>query len=104
ARNMKKATTPMAFMFEMPSFELPQFEFPKLEVQTAFRELAEKGVAQVKVSCEEAKNAAEDTTDLLEDAYAAAANGATAYNLKLIEAVRTNTSAAFDYARELLDV
>ena len=50
------------------------------------------------------KAAAEEATDLLEDTYTTAAKGAADYNLKIIEAARANTNAAFDYARELLDV
>jgi hypothetical protein len=34
--------------FEMPKFEMPKFEVPKFEVPTAFREFAEKGIAQAK--------------------------------------------------------
>ena len=34
--------------FEMPKFEMPKFEMPKFEVPTAFREIAEKGIAQAK--------------------------------------------------------
>ncbi len=41
---------------------------------------------------------------MLEDTYTTAAKGAADYNLKVIEAARANTNAAFDYARELLDV
>ena len=53
---------------------------------------------------ERVKAAAEEATDVLEDTYTTAAKGAADYNLKVIEAARTNTNAAFDYARELLDV
>ena len=34
--------------FEMPKFEMPKFEMPKMEVPAAFREFAEKGIAQAK--------------------------------------------------------
>jgi len=90
--------------FEIPKFEMPKFEMPKFEVPAAFREFAEKGVAQAKDAYEKVKAAAEEATDLLEDTYTTAAKGAADYNLKMIEAARTNTNAAFDYARELLDV
>jgi len=46
----------------------------------------------------------EEAADLLENTYTTVAKGATDYNLKLIEIARTNTRAAFDYARELLGV
>jgi len=91
-------------LFEMPKFEMPKFEMPKFEVPAAFRELAEKGVAQAKENYERVKAAAEEATDVLEDTYTTAAKGAADYNLKVLEAARANTNALFDYARELLDV
>jgi len=99
-----KAAAPITPMFEMPKFEMPKFEIPKFEVPAAFREFAEKGVAQAKDTYEKVKAAAEEATDVLEDTYTTAAKGAADYNLKVIEAARANTNAAFDYARELLDV
>jgi len=99
-----KAAAPVSSIFELPKFDLPKFDLPKLEVPAAFREIAEKGVAQAKDAYERVKAAAEEATDLLEDTYTTAAKGAADYNLKVIEAARTNTNAAFDYARELLDV
>jgi phasin len=99
-----KSTPPVSSIFELPKFDLPKFDLPKLEVPAAFREIAEKSVAQAKDAYERVKAAAEEATDLLEDTYTTAAKGAADYNLKVIEAARTNTNAAFDYARELLDV
>ncbi|MGA8996781.1 MAG: hypothetical protein WB463_02755, partial [Pseudolabrys sp.] len=52
--------------FEMPKFEMPKFEMPKFEVPTAFREFAEKGIAQAKENYEKVKSAAEQATDVLE--------------------------------------
>jgi phasin len=99
-----KATAPASSIFELPKFDLPKFDLPKLEVPAAFREIAEKSVAQAKDAYERVKAAAEEATDVLEDTYTTAAKGAADYNLKVIEAARANTNAAFDYARELLDV
>jgi hypothetical protein len=46
----KKAKPAAADMpkFEMPKFEMPSFDMPKIEVPAAFREIAEKGIAQCK--------------------------------------------------------
>jgi len=99
-----KPVAPVSSIFELPKFDLPKFDLPKLEVPAAFREIAEKSVAQAKDAYERVKAAAEEATDLLEDTYTTAAKGAADYNLKVIEAARANTNAAFDYARELLDV
>lgn len=88
--------------FEMPKFEMPKFEMPKFETPAAFRELAEKGIAQAKDNYEKMKNAAEQATDLLEDTYSNASKGVSDYGLKVIEAARANSNAAFDLFGELL--
>ena len=89
--------------FDMPKFEFPKFDIPKLEVPAAFRDLAEKSIAQAKTGYEKMNSAAEETTTVLEDTYAKASKGTTEYNLKLIEAARVNTNAAFDFATELFN-
>ena len=88
--------------FEMPKFEIPKFDLPKMEVPAAFREIAEKGLAQAKDNYEKMKTVAEETTDVLEDSYATASKGASEYGLKLIETSRANTNAAFDFFGQLL--
>jgi phasin len=88
--------------FEMPKFEMPSFDMPKMEVPAAYRELAEKTIAQTKENYDKMKTAAEDATELLEDTYATAAKGATGYGLKLIEIARANSNSAFDLYGELL--
>lgn len=99
-----KPTTALPPMFDVPKFEMPKFDLPKFEVPPAFREIAEKSVAQAKEAYDKVKAAAEEATDALEDTYTTAAKGASDYNLKVIEAARANTNAAFDFAREMLDV
>ena len=88
--------------FEMPKFEIPNFEMPKMEIPAAFRELAEKSVSQAKETYEKMKSAAEQATDVLEDTYATASKGYSDYGLKLIEAARANTNAAFDFATQMM--
>jgi phasin len=89
---------------KFPKFDIPKFDIPHLEVPAAFREFAEKGVSQAKDNWEKMKAATEEATDLLEDSYTSAAKGASDYGLKLIEAARANTNAAFDFASELMTV
>lgn len=91
-----------ATMFEMPKFDIPKFEMPNVEVPTAFREIAEKGVAQAKENYEKMKSAAEEATDILEDTYATASKGCSDYGLKLIENGRANTHASFDLMASLM--
>ena len=97
-----KPTKPPAVGFEMPKFDMPKFDMPKVEMPAAFRELAERGVAQAKDTYEKMKAAAEEATDVLETTYSTAAKGASDYGLKVIEAARVNTNAAFDFAGELM--
>lgn len=90
--------------FETPKFEMPSFDMPRMEIPAAFREFAEKGASQAKETYEKMKAAAEEVTDVLEDTYANAAKGYADYGLKLIEATRVNTNAAFDFYAELMSV
>ncbi len=97
-----KTSKPATGAFEMPKFELPKFEMPKVEMPAAFREFAERGVAQAKDTYEKMKAAAEEATDMLETTYSTASKGASDYGLKVIEAARVNTNAAFDFASEMI--
>jgi phasin len=97
-----KTSKPSTSAFEMPKFEIPKFEIPKVEMPAAFREFAERGVAQCKDTYEKMKAAAEEATDVLETTYSTATRGASDYGLKVIEAARVNTNAAFDFAGELI--
>jgi phasin len=100
----KSSPAPAASGFELPKFEIPTFEMPKMEIPAAFREFAEKGVSQAREAYEKMKTVAEEATDVLEDTYANASKGAADYGLKLIEASRINTNAAFDFYSELMTV
>jgi phasin len=98
----KAKSKPAPSAFEMPKFEMPKFEIPKVEMPAAFREFAERGVAQCKDTYEKMKAAAEEATDVMETTYSTASKGASDYGLKVIEAARTNTNAAFDFFGELI--
>ena len=97
-----KPVATSASAFEMPKFEMPKFEMPKMEVPAAFREVAEKGVAQAKEQYEKMKSAAEDATEMLEETYTTTSKGCSAYGLKLVETAKANSNAAFDLFGELL--
>src|SRR6201995_610072 len=77
------------------------FEGTAKEATTAFREMAEKGIVQAKDNYAKMKSAAEEATGIMESTYANASKGAADYGLKMIEAARTNSNAAFDFAAEL---
>jgi phasin len=97
-----KTSKPAPGPFDMPKFEMPKFDIPNVEMPAAFREIAERGVAQAKDTYEKMKAAAEEATDVLETTYSTATKGASDYGLKMIEAARVNTNAAFDFANELI--
>jgi phasin len=81
---------------------MPKFDMPTMEVPAAFRELAEKSLAQAKENYEKMKSVAEEATDLLEDTYATASKGYTGYGLKVIETARANSDSAFDLMTDLM--
>ena len=89
-------------LFEFPKFVMPNFELSKFEIPSEFHGLAEKSASQAKETCEKMKNATEEMTDRFKDAYTAATKGAADYGARLIDAARTNTNTAFDYAINLL--
>ncbi len=97
-----KTSKPSSGAFEMPKFEMPKFDIPKVEMPAAFREFAERGVAQAKDTYEKMKAAAEEATDVLETTYSTATKGASEYGLKVIDTARINANAAFDFAGELI--
>ena len=99
-----KAPATVVPMFEMPKFDIPKFEMPKMEVPAAFREFAEKGVAQTKDAYEKMKAAAEESTEMLETCYSTASKGSTEYGLKVLEIARHNTNATFDFIESLFGV
>src|SRR5271169_6867438 len=78
------------------------FEASTKEASTAFREFAEKGIVQAKDNYAKMKTAAEEASGILEHTYANASKGAGDYGLKVIEAARANSNAAFAFAPELL--
>ena len=83
--------------------ERSAFELPKVEIPAAFRDMAEKGVSQAKETYEKFKSVAEEATDVIEDAFATAAKGASELGLKMIEAARANSNSNFDFATKLLN-
>jgi phasin len=103
---IEAATTPKSKAKPAPApsnvFEMPKFDMPKFEMPTAFREMAEKGIAMAKDNYDKMKTTAEEATDVLEETYGAASKGCSNYGLKVIEAGRANTNATFDLMNELL--
>ncbi len=90
--------------FGMPNYAMPQFALPKMEMPEAFREMAERGVAQVRDIFDKTKTATEEATDRIKSTCMTAAKGTADYNRKVMEIARTNANAASNYAYELMGV
>jgi phasin len=102
AKSKSKAVATPANVFEFPKFDMAKFEMPKFEIPSAFREMAEKGIAMAKENYDKMKTTAEDATDVLEETYSTASKGCSGYGLKVIETARVNSNATFDLLGELL--
>jgi phasin len=103
AKTAKPMSATTTATFAIPKSEIPRFDMPKMEIPT-FREFAEKGASQAQENYKKMKTAADEATDALEETYAIVTKGTADYGLKLIEAARTNTNAAFTFYGELMAV
>src|SRR6476660_4575146 len=74
------------------------------EVPEQMRAFAEKGVSQARDSYAKFKDAAETHNGTIEAVFTSASKGASAYNAKLIEFFKANTSASLDFAQELFEI
>jgi phasin len=107
AASKPKAPRPspqIASSFELPKFDPTKFELPNMEVPAAFREFAEKSVAQAQDTYEKVKAAAAEATNVLEETCTAAAQGTAEYNRKAVEAASSHADTFFNFALALLNV
>ncbi|QWG19301.1 phasin [Bradyrhizobium sediminis] len=74
------------------------------EVPEQVRAFAEKGVSQARDSYAKFKDAAETHNSAIEAMFSSASKGASEYSAKLMEIMKTNTSATLDFAQELIGV
>jgi phasin len=74
------------------------------EVPEQMRAFAEKGVSQARDSYAKFKDAAETHNGTIEAVFSSASKGASAYNAKLLEFFKANTSSSLDFAQELVSV
>jgi phasin len=72
------------------------------EVPEQVRAFAEKGVSQARESYTKFKDAAETHNSTIEAVFTTATKGATDYSAKVLDIVKANTNAAFDFAQELV--
>jgi phasin len=74
------------------------------EAQQTMREMTERGNAHARESYDKMSAATVDASQLIQNACSTAADGAFACSAKVLEFTQVNSSAAFDYAGELLNV
>jgi phasin len=72
------------------------------EVPEQVRAFAEKGVSQARENYTKFKDAAETHNSTIEAVFTTATKGATDYSAKLLDIVKANTNATFDFAQELV--
>ncbi|MEO8668649.1 MAG: phasin [Bauldia sp.] len=82
-------------------FEAFNMDMSSVEVPAAFRDFAEKGIAQARDAYAKIKSAAEEATDVVENTYETAREGAFAIGVKALDVAKTNTDASFAFARDL---
>src|SRR6201995_2476209 len=74
------------------------------EVPEQVRAFAEKGVSQARDNYARFKDVAETNNSMIEAVFSNAAKGYSEYSAKLMEIVKSNTSASLDFAQELVAV
>jgi phasin len=72
------------------------------EVPEQMRAFAEKGVSQARDNYAKFKDAAETHNGTIEAVFTSLSKGASEYSAKLMEMMKTNTTANLDFAQELL--
>ncbi|MEM6846728.1 MAG: phasin family protein [Pseudomonadota bacterium] len=79
-------------------------DIPGTEVPNMVREMAEAGISSARTIYDNARNAAEEATDMMEDTYEHARKSFTEMNLKLIDQAQANTDRVFAFAKEVAGV
>ena len=74
------------------------------EVPEQMRAFAERGVSQARDTYAKFKDAAETHNGTMEAVFTTASKGASEYSAKLMEMMKTTTTANLDFAQELIGV
>jgi phasin len=90
-------------MYPMPNATDPfSSSVIPFEIPEQVRAFAEKGVSQARDGYAKFKDAAETHNLTIEAVFSSANKGASEYSAKLMEFIKSNTSANLDFAQELL--
>ena len=82
-------------------FDAFNVNLPNVELTAVFRDIAEKSTAQARDGFANIKTAAEDATEMVEDTYETARQGAFAVGAKVLDNAQRNSEASFSLARDL---
>ena len=74
------------------------------EVPEQMRAFAEKGVSQARDSYAKFKDVAESHNSAIEAVFTSANKGVSEYSAKVMEMMKSNTTASLDFAQELLGI
>ncbi|QLP96254.1 MAG: phasin family protein [Rhodoblastus sp.] len=97
------AETLQAAMLE-PAKVVEAIAEPMREIQGQMRDAAEKGLDETRVAFDRLRVVAEETTTAFEASLKNAADGVQTFNLQLVEAMRVNAEANFDFLKALVGV
>ncbi|MEP2120669.1 MAG: phasin [Bauldia litoralis] len=95
-----KASTPDFTAMPNP-FEAFTVNTPSFDVPAAARDFAEKGISQAREAYAKMKANAEETTDLVEDTYETAREGAFTLGAKALDVAKANSDATFAFAKDM---
>jgi len=98
-----KTAKPTAAETVIPAnpFEAFNMPMPAVEMPTVFREFAENSIAQAREGYSKMKVAAEEATDMVEDTYETAREGAFAIGVKALDVAKAHSDASFAFAKDL---
>jgi len=91
-------TKPAATVTPFDAFNV---QMPSVEVPAAFRDFAEKSIAQARDAYAKLKSTAEEATDALEATYENTRKGVVALGVKSLDAAKVSSDASFALARDL---
>jgi phasin len=94
---------PIQRMFLMSTDPFSSSVIP-FEVPEQVRAFAEKGVSQARDNYAKFKDAAETHNGTMEAVFTTASKGASEYTAKLMEIIKSNTTASLDFAQQLFGV
>ena len=92
--NIEFGFTSLMEIFNMQNFEIPN----------AIREVAEQSIEQAQATYDKVKSATEEATSALEDAIKLSRKHSDKINEKVLDATKANTSAAFDFFKDVIAV